>query len=62
MSDDYPNTAFHKMELDALTSPKIKFGVQNTPIFVVMKGSQASTILGPNLLALEQAIKTMSSC
>ena len=62
MADDYPSVAFHKMELDASTSSMMKFGIQNTPIFVVMKGYQASTILGPNVLELEQAIKTFASC
>jgi hypothetical protein len=61
MSDHYPNIAFHKMELDASTSPMIKFGVQNTPIFVVIKGSKASTVLGPNMQALEHAVQAMLS-
>jgi hypothetical protein len=59
MAESYPNVIFHKMELDASTSPMIKFGVQNTPIFVVMKGTKASTVLGPNMQALEHAIKAM---
>jgi hypothetical protein len=61
MSDDYPHVTFHKMELDATTSPMIKFGVQNTPIFVVMRDSKASTILGPNMQALKHAVEAMLS-
>jgi hypothetical protein len=59
MAESYPNIISNKMELDASTSPRIKFGVQNTPIFVVMKGTKASTVLGPNMQALEHAIKAM---
>jgi len=43
--------------LNAETQPMLKFGVQNTPIFVIAQGKWAMTVLGANMRLLEDYIK-----
>jgi hypothetical protein len=45
------------MFLNAETQPMLKFGVQNTPIFVMAQDKWAMTVLGANTRTLEDNIK-----
>lgn len=46
LAEKMPEAQFYTMELTKEISPMIKFGPQNCPIFIVMKGRRCETVLG----------------
>lgn len=58
---EYKDAEFYKMHLNADTQPMIKFGVQNTPIFICAQREWATTILGANTKMLEEALRSRTS-
>ena len=48
---------FFAMELTPKTAPMIKFGVQNTPIFICLREAWCETILGADMRKLEGMIR-----
>ena len=61
MSAEYKHAEFYKIHLNGETQPMIKFGIQNTPIFICAQGEWATTILGANLRMLEDALRSRTS-
>jgi len=61
LSMEYPDAEFYKMHLNSQTQPMIKFGVHNTPIFILSQGEWATTILGANMRMLEDALRQRTS-
>ena len=50
--EKYRNVKFFQMELTPETAPMIKFGIQNTPIFILYRQRWCQTILGADMRAL----------
>jgi hypothetical protein len=48
---------FYRMELSPTTAPMIKFGIQNTPIFILYRQRWCQTILGNDLRGLEKLLE-----
>jgi len=46
MAKQYPDVNWYQMELTLETTPMIKFGPQNTPIVIFMRGKYCETLLG----------------
>jgi len=57
LSREYKQAEFRKMLLNGDTQPLMKFGIQNTPIFILAQGEWATTVLGANMKMLEDSIK-----
>ena len=47
---------FYQMELTPETAPMIKFGIQNTPIFIGYRARWCHTILGPDFRGLVRVL------
>lgn len=54
--EKYQAVRFFKMELTPQTAPMIKFGIQNTPIFILLRGKWCETILGADMRRVEQLL------
>lgn len=61
LAAEHKDAEFYKMHLNSETQPMIKFGVQNTPIFILAQGHWARTVLGANLRMLEDALNSRTS-
>lgn len=59
LAETYPHVQVHVMELTPETTPMIKFGVQNCPIFIFLQGKYCETILGPDFRRIEVIFKTI---
>jgi hypothetical protein len=46
----------YEMELTPETAPMIKFGIQNTPIFIAYRGKWCQTVLGADLVGVERML------
>lgn len=57
-NDKYSRVRFFQMELTPETAPMIKFGIQNTPIFILYRQAWCQTILGADLRGLEELLDT----
>jgi thioredoxin-like negative regulator of GroEL len=55
-NEKYGNVRFFQMELTPETAPMIKFGIQNTPIFILYRQRWCQTILGNDLRTLERLL------
>ncbi|KPI45301.1 uncharacterized protein AB675_2447 [Cyphellophora attinorum] len=53
---DGERVKFYQMELTPETAPMIKFGIQNTPIFIAYRGKWCQTVLGPDLVGVERML------
>lgn len=54
------NIQWYEMPMIAETTPMIKFGVQNCPVVVLMKGTWARTLLGiRNVEEVEKGVREM---
>jgi hypothetical protein len=53
---DNERVKFYQMELTPETAPMIKFGIQNTPIFIAYRGKWCQTVLGPDLVGVERML------
>jgi len=61
LSAEYKEAEFYKMHLNAQTQPMIKFGVQNTPIFIFAQREWATTVLGANMRMIEDTLRQRTS-
>lgn len=61
MAAEHKNAEFYKLHLNSETQPMIKFGVQNTPIFILAQGQWATTVLGANWRMLDEALSSRTS-
>jgi hypothetical protein len=55
-NEKYRNVRFFQMEITPETAPMIKFGIQNTPIFILYRQRWCETILGNDLRRLERLL------
>lgn len=56
-NDKYKQVRFFQMELTPETAPMIKFGIQNTPIFIGYRQRWCQTVLGPDMRGLERMLE-----
>lgn len=54
--EKYRDVKFFQMELTPETAPMIKFGIQNTPIFILYRQRWCQTILGADMRALTKLL------
>ena len=54
--EKYRGVKFFQMELTPETAPMIKFGIQNTPIFILYRQRWCQTILGADMRALGRVL------
>lgn len=54
--EKYMEVKFFQMELTPETAPMIKFGIQNTPIFILYQQKWCQTILGADMRALTKLL------
>ena len=55
-NDKHQAVRLFQMELTPETAPMIKFGIQNTPIFILYRQRWCQTILGADMRALERLL------
>ena len=55
-NEKYSDVRFFQMELTPETAPMIKFGIQNTPIFILYRQKWCQTLLGNDLRGLERLL------
>jgi hypothetical protein len=54
--EKYKSVRFFQMELTPDTAPMIKFGIQNTPIFIAYKQAWCQTVLGADMRSLHRML------
>lgn len=61
LAKDYDGKVrFYVMEMTTETTPMLKFGVQNTPVFVIMDGKgKSETLLGADMEGLERKLDAL---
>jgi thiol-disulfide isomerase/thioredoxin len=52
----YSRVRFFYMELTPETAPMIKFGIQNTPIFIFYRNNWCQTVLGADMKSVERLL------
>jgi thiol-disulfide isomerase/thioredoxin len=53
----YSQVRFFTMGLTPETAPMIKFGIQNTPIFIFYRNDWCQTVLGPDMRSVERLLE-----